>query len=150
MKTEILALIISVASILGTAFTFFFYDRRIKAQEKKLNDFQLKRFDDEEVENKKAELRANTYINGKNSKLKVYNKGKACARNIDIKLENDHQVLISNNPFPIEYMHPQDYNELTVLLTSSIKNKIEIIISWDDDFATNRRHKQIDSSTRFC
>src|SRR5690606_19689396 len=125
------------------AFTFFFYDRRIKAQEKKLNDFQLKRFDDEEMENKKAELRANMYSNGKSRKLKVYNKGRACARNIDIKLEDDHPFLISNNPFPIEYMHPQDYNELTVHLTTGIKNKIEIIISWDDDFATSRRHKQI-------
>jgi len=143
MKTEDIALLVSVISMLGTVITFFFYDKRIKAQEKKINAFQLKKFVEEEEENKKAELRATVYQTGHNRKIKVYNRGKACAKNVNLLFPEDHPLLLTNSPFPIEYMHSQDFNELVVHLRTGTKNKIEVVITWDDDFGTNRRHEQI-------
>lgn len=138
MKNIDYPLVISLVSLAGTIFTFLFYDRKIKKQEKELNKYQLKKNHEEEQETKKANLRASIYQYGKDKKLKIYNQGQAKARNITVKFDKDYKYFISENPFPVDCIHPQGFQEITLSIHKGTPDRFGVVITWDDDFASDR------------
>lgn len=135
------SLVISLVSLAGTIFTFLFYDGKIKKQEKELNKYQLKKNHEEEQDIKKANLRANIYQTGRNKKLKIYNQGQAKARNINVKFDKDYKYFISENPFPVEFIHPQGFQEITLSIHKGTPDRFGVVITWDDDYASGRTFK---------
>jgi len=83
---EMASIIISILALIGTVYTYFVHDRKIKRQESIINEYQLAKFKEEEEESKKAQICGNIvkYDSGKRV-LKFYNRGKAMATNINIQ-----------------------------------------------------------------
>ena len=136
---ELYSLIISVLALIASIFTYFMHDKKLKEQERKINEYQLKQIEKENLENKKAAIRGNIVKGLKSGRtLKVYNSGRATARNIRVEgLDVNGIFYMRRDIFPYELMNPQDYTELTMHLTcgcpSTIKLKyilVNILFLW--------------------
>lgn len=130
-----------------TGFMFYRYDKRLKEQEQKINDFQLDEYTRKEAESKKALLRAEAFhING-DWKVSIQNDGVAPARNIrllspDLTTEKG-RIKIMNEPiFPYPILNKNDrfYLDLCLMEYHSIKPVIQLF--WDDDSDINRNITQ--------
>ena len=138
---------VAFISAIFTGFMFYRYDKRLKEQEQKINDFQLKEYAQKEIESKKASLRAEAFcINGE-WKVMIQNEGIASARNIrllspDLTPEGG-RIKIMNEPilpYPILNRNDRVYLDLCLMEAHSIKPVVNLF--WDDDYASNRNLKQ--------
>lgn len=138
-------LIISCLALGVSVFTYFKHDKKIKAQEQIINDYQINKIAKENEESKKASIRGNI-IKGDRGKrtLKVYNCGKAAARNIRVEgLKCDGIIIMQENLFPYELMTSLDYTELTMCLLMGYPATIKLKYIWDDDFGLNNEFEQV-------
>lgn len=142
---EISSLIISIVALATSAYTYFKHDKKLKDQEQRINDYQLKQIEKENIESKKAAIRGNIIksLNGKRT-LKVYNSGRVVARNIRVDgLEVDGLIHRAKELFPYELMNPQDYTELTIHLVTNHPSTIKLKYTWDDESGENNEFEQI-------
>ena len=138
-------LIISCLALGVSVFTYFKHDKKIKAQEQIINDYQINKIAKENEESKKASIRGNI-IKGDRGKrtLKVYNCGKAAARNIRVEgLDIESLAVMRNGLFPYELMNPQDYTELIIHIVKDSPSTIKLKYIWDDDFGRNNEFEQV-------
>lgn len=138
-------LIISCLALGVSVFTYFKHDKKIKAQEQIINDYQINKIAKENEESKKASIRGNI-IKGDRGKrtLKVYNCGKAAARNIRVEgLDMESLAVMRNGLFPYELMNPQDYTELIICIVKGSPSTIKLKYIWDDDFGRNNEFEQV-------
>lgn len=138
-------LIISCLALGVSVFTYFKHDKKIKAQEQIINDYQINKIAKENEESKKASIRGNI-IKGDRGKrtLKVYNSGKAAARNIRVEgLDIESLAVMRNGLFPYELMNPQDYTELIICIVKGSPSTIKLKYIWDDDFGRNNEFEQV-------
>lgn len=134
---------VAFISAIFTGFMFYRYDKRLKEQEQKINDFQLKEYAQKEIESKKASLRAEVFcINGE-WKVMIQNEGIAPARNVrllspDLTPEGG-RIKIMNEPilpYPILNRNDRVYLDLCLMEAHSIKPVVNLF--WDDDYDANR------------
>ena len=138
-------LIISCLALGVSVFTYFKHDKKIKTQEQIINDYQINKIAKENEEIKKASIRGNI-IKGDRGKrtLKVYNCGKAAARNIRVEgLDIESLAVMRNGLFPYELMNPQDYTELIIHIVKGSPSTIKLKYIWDDDFGRNNEFEQV-------
>ena len=142
---ELYSLIISVLALIASIFTYFMHDKKLKEQERKINEYQLKQIEKENLENKKAAIRGNIVKGLKSGRtLKVYNSGRATARNIRVEGLNVNGIFyMRRDIFPYELMNPQDYTELTMHLTYGCPSTIKLKYIWDDEFGDNNEFEQV-------
>lgn len=142
---ETISFIIACIAFAFSIFTFIFYDHKLKKQEKILNEYQLKKNETEEIENRKAKIRG-SILRGEKGKrfLKVYNNGKVEASNIRIEfLSNLNGMFCNCNNFPYELLNPEDSTEILLLLTESCANTIKVKFTWDDNLQCNNEFTQV-------
>jgi hypothetical protein len=138
-------LIISCLALGVSVFTYFKHDKKIKAQEQIINDYQINKIAKENEEIKKASIRGNI-IKGDRGKrtLKVYNCGKATARDIRVEgLDMGSFVVMRNDLFPYELMNPQDYTEVFIWVVKGSPSTIKLKYIWNDDFGQNNEFEQV-------
>lgn len=142
---ELYSLIISVLALIASIFTYFKHDKKLKEQERKINDYQLKQIEKEDLESKKAAIRGNIVKGLKGGRiLKVYNSGRATARNIRVEgLDVNGLFHRADKLFPYELMNPQDYTEVTIHLMMSCPSTIKLKYIWDDEFGNNNKFEQV-------
>ncbi|MGA6117051.1 hypothetical protein [Sphingobacterium anhuiense] len=140
---EYVSLGLSVLAILGSLMGYLLHDRRLKAQELKINAYNLFKIESEQLEFKKAEVRA-SLIKGDRGKctVKIYNKGKARAHQVRLIMD-DQDFLISNTAFPLAFMNPQESAEFYIHLSMGSPDSMLLKIMWDDDYQKNNEHQQI-------
>jgi hypothetical protein len=115
----------------------------IESQEK-LNQRLLEKEDAESAEEKKADLGA-AFVKLGSSKyrLKIWNKGKATARNVSIYFPEGNDCLIEsdvNSKFPLETLDTHQSVELIAAVHMGTKSKQTIRLCWADDFSpTNEK-----------
>lgn len=82
---DLAGLVISCLALLGGVFTYCKHDKKIKSQDEKINQYKLELIKKQKVDEKKAIIEAHI-IKGDRYKriIKVYNKGKAIARNVNV------------------------------------------------------------------
>ena len=110
------ALILSILAIVGSVFTYFLHDRKIKRQEAKINEYQLAKLKEEEQENKKAQI-CGTIVKHEKGKrvLKIYNKGKAPATNIRVDGIDEKRYCVNGlELLPFELLNPQEFIEIII------------------------------------
>lgn len=136
--------ILSVIAIALTIVIYFKHDKRLKKQEERLNAYQLRKIDNEESENKKAQIKGNIVKNGSGNRiLKISNSGKSIARNVRIEYcGNMNGIIPRDDHFPYELLNPQDSTEIYLLLCEG-KSKLSIKYIWDDDFKADNEFTQI-------
>ena len=91
---------------------------------------------------KTAELGANFYTLGAyKRRLKIFNRGKATARNVRIAFPEDIDCLQQedlDSRFPLEVLAVHQSVELPVYQTIEMtRTKYKIELTWDDDFKAN-------------
>jgi hypothetical protein len=105
----------------------------------KLNNLLLKKEKNEALYNKKADLGA-SFINlgSTKHKLKIWNKGKAAARNIVIEFPEGNEFLIQSEideKFPLESLDTYQSVELVAAVAFGMKKKHPLRLIWADDFS---------------
>jgi len=140
---DIVAFAALVLSAYATWVTLKFNDRQkslIESQEK-LNNLLLEKEEQENRSVKRADL-GTTFVNLGSSKykLKVWNKGKAAARNVRMEFPEGNDVLIDsdiNRKFPLETLEPHQSVDLIAAVHMGTKSKHVIKLVWDDDSGKN-------------
>jgi hypothetical protein len=141
---NIISSVLSLLAIALTIIMYFKHDKRLKKQEEKLNAYQIKKIEDEESDSKKAQIRGNIIRGDKGKRiLKIFNSGKAIARNIRIEyLGNMEGIYPNDNHFPYELLNPQDSTEIYLLLSEGAI-KLNVKFLWSDDSANDNEFIQV-------
>lgn len=142
---ELASIILSIIALLGSLVTYIVHDRKIKRQEAKINEYQLAKIKEEEEDSKKAQICGNIikYDKGKRV-LKVYNKGKAPAKNIRIEGIDENKFYIHGmDLLPYELLNPQDSFELNILLYAGSPKTLKLKYLWDDATQDNNEFTQV-------
>ncbi|MCG8411161.1 MAG: hypothetical protein MI739_07750 [Bacteroidales bacterium] len=140
---ETAGLIISIVAILFSLITYFVNDNKIKRQERLLNEYQLNKIAKEKEESKKAIIEANVTNYKKEDKLiRVYNKGKCTARDVEVFIPETQSVQVKKTPCPIDIIS-KDGIDIELILLGGHPNKIEISFTWKDDFKEDNEVTQM-------
>lgn len=135
--------LLSVLAIIGTLFTYLRHDRKIKAQEKLINDYQLGKIEDEKIQKKQAKVSASLIVRDKGHRvLRVYNRGRATARNIRLLISNEPDYLYTTNPFPFNALNESESVDLNMHLHMGSPDKMSFEILWDDEYKSDNSHEQ--------
>ena len=111
----------------------------VKGQ-KRLNDLWVAKEESEVRNAKRADVSANLVRLPKGAQVKVFNKGKAEARNVRIEFNEDESIFIRSDvdsKFPLERLEPQQGVDLIAAVHMSSPSKIPLKLLWDDDHGTN-------------
>lgn len=141
---NIISIIVAILALVFSCYTFFAHDRRLKQQEKLINEYQLRSMLQGEEENKKAIIRAKSvkYTSGKRT-LCIFNIGKAKARNLKVDMHDDEQVVASRPELPQTYeeLLPDASREILLLLSEG-DDEITLTFEWEDDFRSDNKESQ--------
>jgi len=141
---ELASIIISIITLLGSLTGYLIHDRKIKKQEEKINEYLLAKYEEEKVENKKALISGNIIKKERSQRvLKIYNKGKATATNINIQGLDIQELELQDTILPYELLNPQDYAEIRFLIIMYAPPTIKLTYTWDDAYQTNNSYTQI-------
>lgn len=141
---ETVSLIVAIVAFVFSVITYFVHDSRLKKQEGLLNAYQLQKYEEEKVDLQKAVIRANV-LKGDKGKItiKVFNAGKAVAKNINLKFICDQELMTGANPFPFEFLNPQEGTEIILFMHVGSPDKLLIELLWDDEFQQQNTHQQM-------
>lgn len=113
------------------------HQRGINASQKKVNELLLQQGENEAEATKKADLGASFLKLGKNShRLKIWNKGKATARNVRIAFPDGNQFVAEDDvrrKFPLETLEQFQAVEVIAYLSLGTDGKHHLKLTWDDD-----------------
>lgn len=143
--------LISIISLIFSVFAFY-YSRKYKEIESKLNKLEIEKIKEEKIEKKKANIVAEfVKINKPNSsisnKLQIKNIGNIAAKNIRIELLEKKQGIdiLEKSKLPLDKLYPKQSVNLIASISFSVSGstpKIKIKFIWDDDFQKNREEIQ--------
>lgn len=140
---EVASIILSLLAFLGSIFTYFNHDIKIKKQEKRLNDYQLSKYELEDVENQKAQIKGNLIKTAVATRsLIVFNAGKSIGYNIRLELLSELEGIIDFEFKPFEMLNPQEKTETRFFLASGHAETIKVKYVWDDSFKKNNEFIQ--------
>ncbi len=135
-------ILLSVLVAVGSLAAYIRHDKKIKRQEAKLNELQIKQYEKEEAKEKMAEMKANIIRGQRGSaKIRFINAGKADAQNVRIEIltPGEKMAQIYHSEFgPYNVINPQLYREERLALSIGHPDTIDLKITWDDNFQKNR------------
>ncbi len=136
-------IIISLLAFGFSLFTYRKHDKKIKDQTKLINDFTLEKLTKEKELEKKAIVEANDerYDKGKRI-IKIYNRGRATAKNVRVSFPDDPNVSISNYPSPID-IKPQNSIEIIITIYIGSPDTIQVNYEWEDGIKLDNRDTHI-------
>lgn len=134
--------ILSSLGILGGLWAYIKHDRKLRDQEKRLNDFQIKQFEKAETEEKMADMKC-FVIHGEkgNGRIRFYNDGKSNARNVRVEIlssDEDMRAVDVEDWKSYKVINPHSYREENLSLSIGCPDTIDLRIIWDDDYQQNR------------
>ncbi len=137
---NILSLSIACLSALGTLYVWIAHGRKI-------NKFQLEKFEKEKEEEKKAHIAGNIISKNKGSKsLRVVNSGKAPATNVRIDFCDemwDEVPIMNKNIFPYRKLDPQNGFEMNFIAFEGMTGgTVDIRFIWDDERGMDNENHQ--------
>ncbi|MBN9312933.1 MAG: hypothetical protein BGO40_02755 [Chryseobacterium sp. 39-10] len=142
---ETTSLIISILAFSFSCYTYYANDKKIKEQEKKLNDYQLQKNEKEQIEEKKAILKIHQFRESPGCLiLEIKNIGKSAAENINIEFTpSEHNEFFLLDDFPFPYLNPNDKTEVVMHLHDAMPNLFEVKLDWKDKLKEYNEYKQI-------
>lgn len=133
MITDFIAVTASCAALGLSIYTYFSHDKRLNEQNKIINDFQLKKYNKEADSEKRADIEANVIDQGTGHKLiKVYNKGKALAKNVEVAFIGEPDIIIFQKP-PIMDLKPYQSIELSIQTHKDSPEILQLTFKWKDE-----------------
>lgn len=136
-------LILSLLGIISGVYAYLRHDRKLKTQEKKLNDLQIKQYEEQEAKEKKAEFHAHVVHTPKGmSMIRFENTGKADATNVRVEILTSKSELATVDLMkswgPYNLINSQSYREEQLILYVGRPGIISIKITWDDAYEKDR------------
>jgi len=140
---EIAGLITALFALFFSFYTYLVHDKKIKRQEKLINDYKIKRILAEELMDKKAIIEANV-IDGPIGHIiiEVCNKGKSIANNVLVDIPKSDNYNVFSNPCPIEILPNNSINIELDKFKKKCPGKIRIKMIWDDNFKEKNKMSQ--------
>lgn len=141
---DIISTVVAGLALVLSLLTYFKHDRKLKKQEKLLNDYNLRVMEQSEAENKKAVIRARVVKpSSGNRTLYICNTGKVKARNLTVDLPNHDEILVSNPEFPKTFKEllPDASREFHLILLQG-DEELTITYAWEDDFSKDNKESQ--------
>lgn len=133
-----LALLLSIYATLKTV-QFNNRQQSLIGDQEKLNKLLLERETSDSASGKQANLSASFIKLGSSKyRLKIWNKGKAVARNVHLEFPEGNDVLIESEigeKFPLEVLDIHQSVELTAAVSLDTKSKHAIRLIWSDDYS---------------
>jgi len=140
---QIIPIAISALALLLSLYTYFRHDAKIKKQNALINQFQLEKYKKETDSEKKAIVEANVINKEKGKRIiKVYNKGKATAKNVVVTFPGNPNVFISDYPASID-IRPQNSMEIYVNAFAGSPDTLQIDFQWQDNLKSDNKDSQI-------
>jgi len=136
------ALIVSAGALIASIWTAKIthrFNRKQIAFEKTAEQLNLLLIDKEAAENQaqqRADIGSNIYRVGKDTRLKVFNRGKAAAHNVRLEELDEAGLLMRSDverKFPVERLDVHGSVDLHVIRTFQSASKTRIQVTWDDD-----------------
>lgn len=132
--------------IAGSVFVYLHSDKKLKAQQKQLNELQLELLTEEQSDKKKARLNVSCQKRVPGSyDLVIANSGKSAANNVRLKILTPiFGITQDNNTRDYQSIAPQGVRKnIRLHKTNSDPDEFEIEISWDDEFMSNNKAKMV-------
>ena len=138
------SIVISVLALLFSIFTYLISDRKIKKQEHLLNEYNIKKIEQEDVENRKAYVCANMISLGRGRySMKIYNSGKSEANNVKVEfLKELEGFYTDSNAYLYKQILPHDGVEFILYATMNCESTIGLKIEWNDSYKTTNVFEQ--------
>ena len=139
---EIAGLIVSLIALSLAIFTYFKHDLKIKKQDTLLKSYQIEKINQEREQAKKAIIEANVIKHNKGKRIvKIYNKGKSLAKNVNVYIPKNNGYEILKNPSPIDIKSLNSAEIILIAFTNS-PDKIKIEFEWSDDYMDLNKDSQ--------
>lgn len=137
----------SILGIVGGLILYFRHDRKLKMQERLLNELQIKQYQKTEDEEKKARLECCVIKGDKGRRsIRFSNVGLADARNVRIEILNENDlkgVYIRGQLGPYDLITSRSgFREEMISLDAGHTKALNLRITWDDDFKEGRSINQ--------
>jgi len=108
----------------------------------RLNHLLIEKEANENQAQRRADLGVAIYKAGRsNYRMKVFNRGKAAARNVRLEEIAEEGFLLRDDlaeKFPAPVLEPHAVIELHVFFHLSSASRTQIRLTWDDDFGANQ------------
>jgi hypothetical protein len=105
--------------------------------QKRLNEALLQKGTSEALDARKADLGASFIkLGNSNYRLKIWNKGKACARDVRINFPDGNEIVPASEieaKFPVEALEQYQSVELIAAVSMDTKSKQAVRLAWSDD-----------------
>ncbi len=139
---QMIPIIISTIALLLSFYTYFKHDKKIKNQSELINEFQLLKLKKESESEKKAIIEAHVIKGDKGKRtIKVYNKGKAIAKNVAVTFPEDQNVSFMDYPKSID-IRPQNSLEIIFYAYNESPDVLQINFEWKDGIKDNNKDSQ--------
>lgn len=128
---------ISIASLTISIATYLIDDKKLKKQQALINEYQIEKNKEEQEEKGKALIECSVVKTGgsKLDYLKIYNRGKATAFNINIEvLDLKDNIDFMEHCIPFPKLIPQQSFDLHYFLDCGGRDYHTIKITWDDPY----------------
>ena len=135
--------ILSAFGILGGLWAYFSHEKKLKTQEKIINDMQIRQLQKSEAKELQAEMKANV-IEGSNGndRIRFVNAGRSDALNVRVEIltpEEELESVIRDGQWGrYDLINPQSYREERIALCMGYPDVISLRITWDDSFQKDR------------
>lgn len=135
--------VMSALGILGGLWAYFRHDRKLKSQEKRLKEMQIRQIQKAEAKEQQADIKCNVVHGSKgNARIRFINAGQSDATNVRVKIltpkEELFAVLHNEEWGPYEMINPQSYREEKLGLCMGHPDTILVQVTWDDAYCKDR------------
>jgi hypothetical protein len=132
-----IALLVSIYAVQTTK-KFNERQKSLIESQERLNNLLLKKEEDESLTTKRADLGASFIKLGSSKyRLKIWNKGKAPARNVRIAFPEGNEIILDSelrDKFPLELLETHQSVELIAAVHMQTKSKQVVDLTWSDAF----------------
>lgn len=112
-------------------------EKELVEVQKKLNQLMLEKEKREATQAKRADLGANFITIGKQKhRLKVFNKGKGTAYNVNIEFPDGNDLILQHGlkeKFPLEIMERGQSVDLVASFDMQSKSKLKVKLKWENE-----------------
>lgn len=136
-------LALPLIGIIGGVFVYLRHNRKLKSQEKRLNDMQIRQM--EKAEEKECQAEIKCYVikgNKVNRTIRFVNAGQSDAKNVRINIltpkEELSSVYFHGELGPYDMIDPQSSREEHISLCINHPDIISLKVMWDDSYQKDR------------
>lgn len=145
---SVVGLLIAIGSFVFSIYKYHKHEERLNEQQSSINNYMIKKLEEEELATKQADIRGSIARDTKSSILLVVsNYGQSNAMNVNVEAISSMSGLLTNGFEEIELLNPGHQYGYRITLADGHVKTIIIRYTWRDEYSSSRQrveHLQID------